>query len=180
MHGDNPVHSSLAMYKYALSGCEGELLLVLLVRTLVVRDAEVLGSAFEVPDPRAGLFDQVLVVCDEKDRPFVLLNRLVERVDALEVKVIGRLVEHEDVRLLQHQLAEEQARSLSSGEGVGLLHALFAAEEHLSEDAANVFLRGLRVELVEPIGRGHAELDGALVVLGEVAYLSLVTPLDGA
>ena len=60
------------------------------------------------------------------------------------------------------------------------LHALFAAEEHAAEDAADVFLGGVLVELVEPVVDGHAHLDGAGEVLGEVADLRLVSPLDGA
>ena len=146
----------------------------------MVGDAEVGGAAFEVPDAGAGLFDEVLVVGDEEDGAFVLLDGLVEGVDALEVEVIGGFVEDEDVGLLQHDLAEEQAGGFASGEGVGLLEAFFAAEEHLAEDAADVFLGGLGIELVEPVAGGHAELDGALVVLREVADLDLVAPLDGA
>ena len=146
----------------------------------MVGDVEVGGAAFEVPDAGAGLFDEVLVVGDEEDGAFVLLDGLVEGVDAFEVEVVGGLVEDEDVGLLQHDLAEEQAGGFASGEGVGLLEALFALEEHLAEDAADVFLGGLGVELVEPVGGGHAELDGALVVLGEVADGDFVAPLDGA
>ena len=157
-----------------------KLLLVLLVGALVVGDVEVVGAAFEVPDAGAGLFDQVLVVGDEEDGAFVLLDGLVERVDALEVEVVGGLVEDEDVGLLQHDLAEEQAGGFASGERVGLLEALFAAEEHLAEDAADVFLGGLRVEGVQPLGDRRALGDGAGVVLGEVADLRLVAPLDGA
>ena len=41
-------------------------------------------------------------------------------------------------------------------------------------------LVALRVELVQPVGGGHAELDGALVVLREVADGDLVAPLHGA
>jgi hypothetical protein len=45
------------------------------------------------------------------------------------------------------------------------LHALFAAEEHLAEDAADVFLGGVLVELVQPVVDGHARLDGGDEVL---------------
>ena len=146
----------------------------------MVGDVEVGGAAFEVPDAGAGFFDQVLVVGDEEDGAFVLLDGLVEGVDALEVEVVRGFVEDEDVGLLQHDLAEEQTGGFASGECVGLLEAFFAVEEHLAEDAADVFLGGLRVELVEPVAGRHAELDGALVVLGEVADLDLVAPFDGA
>ena len=87
---------------------------------------------------------QVFVVGDEEDGAFVLLDGLVEGVDGFEVEVVGGFVEDEDVGLLQHDLAEEQPGGFASGERVGLLQALFALEEHLAEDAADVFLGGSR------------------------------------
>ena len=66
----------------------------------MIGDVEVVGATLEVPDAGAGLFDQVLVVGDEEDGSFVLLNGLVESVDALKVKVVGGLVEDEDIGLL--------------------------------------------------------------------------------
>ena len=50
------------------------MLLVFLVGALVVGDVEVGGAAFEVPDAGAGFFDEVLVVGDEEDGAFVLLD----------------------------------------------------------------------------------------------------------
>ncbi len=94
--------------------------------------------------------------------------------------MVGGFVEDEDVGLLQHDLAEEESGGLTTGEGFGFFHAFFAAEEHLSEDATDVFLGGLGVEGVEPLGDGGAVGDGAGVVLGEVADLGFVAPLDGA
>src|ERR1035441_2851113 len=45
----------------------------------------------------------------------------VKGVDRFEVEMVRRLVEHEDVRLLQHQLAENQPRRLAAREHVGPL-----------------------------------------------------------
>ena len=156
------------------------MLLVFLVRAFVVGDAEVGGAAFEVPDSGAGLLDEVFVVGDEEDCAFVFLNGLVEGVDALEVEVVGGFVEDEDVRLLQHDFAEEQAGGFASAEGFGLFETFFAAEEHLAEGAADVFLGGFGIEGVEPLGCSGAFGDGRGVVLGEVADLDLVAPLYGA
>ena len=44
----------------------------------------------------------------------------------------ARLIQHKDVGLLQHQLAEQQPRSLATGKRFGLLVAFFAAEQHLA------------------------------------------------
>ena len=158
----------------------GHLELVLGVGALEVFDAEGGWAALEVPDAGGDLVDEVEVVGDEEDGAFVLLQREVEGVDGFEVEMVGRLVEDEDVGLLQHELAEEQAGGFAAGERVGHLHALFAAEEHLAEDAADVFLGGILVELVQPVVDGASHLDGGDEVLREVADLRSVAPLDGA
>ena len=70
--------------------------------------------SFEVPYARGHFIDQVFIVGDEENRPLITLQSNVERVDGLEIKVIRRLVEYEDVRLLQHEFAEEQAAGLAA------------------------------------------------------------------
>src|SRR6185437_4605275 len=115
-----------------------------------------------------------------QDCSLVALQRDVERVDGFQIEVIRRLVEDEDVGFLHHELAEDEARRLSAGKSGGWLETFFAAEEHLAEDAANVFLDGLGVELVQPVSYVGSLLDDAGVVLREVADLSFVSPLDAA
>ena len=66
------------------------------------------GAMFEVPDARTDLFHQVVIVRDQQHRALVFLQGHVKRVDRFQIEVIRRLVEDQDVRLLQHQLAEEQ------------------------------------------------------------------------
>ena len=78
--------------------------------------------------------------------PSYFCRAWLRALTGFQVQVVGGLVHDQDVGLLQHELAEEQPGGLAAGERVGLLHALFAAEEHLAEDAADVFLGGLGVE----------------------------------
>ena len=72
-------------------------------------------SDLEMPDARGHFVDHVVVVGDEQDRAVVFLQRDIQRVDGLEVEVIGGLVEHQEIRLLQHQAAENQARGFAAG-----------------------------------------------------------------
>ena len=111
--------------------------------------------------------------------PSYFWMRLVERVDGFEVEVVGGFVEDEDVGLLQHDLAEEQACGFASRESVGLLMP--------SSPLKSIWPRMPRMSSLGPAGRtdgasrrGHAELDGALVVLREVSDGDFVAPLDGA
>ena len=100
-------------------------------------------SGVEVPEAGGDFVDQVVVVGDQQHRAFVALEGDVEGVDGFEVEVVGGLVEDEDVGLGEDELAEDEARLFAAAERLGLLVAFFAAEEHLAEDAANLFDVGL-------------------------------------
>ena len=91
--------------------------------------------------------------------------------------MVRRLVEHEDVRFLQHEFAEEQPRRLTTRKSLSLLQTLFAAEEHLAENPRMSSFAAFGSKLcshsaaVVPFGME------ASVVLREVADLRLVSPL---
>jgi hypothetical protein len=82
----------------------------LFVGALEIDDPAVL----EVPHAGADFFEQVFVVGDQQHRAVVFLKRDVERVDRLEVEVIGRFVQDEHVWLEQHQTAEQQTCRLAA------------------------------------------------------------------
>ena len=96
-----------------------ERLLLRVCQILLVRAFEVLDlPALEMPDARGDFVDDVVVVGYQQDRAFIFLQGDVERVDGFQVQVIGRLVEHQEIRLLQHQAAEDQPRGLAAGKRV--------------------------------------------------------------
>ena len=72
------------------------------------------AAGVEVPDACGDFVDDVVVVGDEEHGAVIFLQREIEGVDGFEVQVIGGLVEHEHVGLLQHQAAENQARGFAS------------------------------------------------------------------
>ena len=105
--------------------------LILFVRAFEIFDSLII----EVPDSGRDLFKQVVIVSHEDERAVILLQRDVKGVDGFEVEVVRRLVEHQHVRLLQHELAEEKARRLASGKGFRRLGALIPQEQHLAEQS---------------------------------------------
>ena len=109
-----------------------------------------------------------------------LLQRDVERVDRFEIEVVGRLVEHEHVRLLQHDAAEEQPRGLAARQRVGRLQAFFAAEQHLAEQAVDVLRAASGSNWCSHSTAVMPLLDRAGVVLREVADRDLVAPAHRA
>src|SRR5258708_906047 len=116
-------------------------------------------GALEVPYSGRDFIYQILVMRDQQYCSGIALQRNVEGVDRFEIQMVGRLVEHEQVRLLQHQFAKEQPRRFSAGEDVGTFVGIVAREQHLAEYAANLFSRSGRIPLMEPLQNLDAGLD---------------------
>ena len=72
------------------------------------------------------------------------------------------------------------SREAAARERLGRLEAFFAAEEHLAEEAVDVLLGGIGIELVQPVHSRQTFLDRTRVVLREVADRHLVSPPDRA
>ena len=87
----------------------------------------------DLEDPRRERRDEGAIVRDEDDRTVERLHSVHERLDRLEIEVVRRLVEHEHVRVLDHQLGEHDARGFSTGERRDLLLDVLAREEHAPE-----------------------------------------------
>ena len=68
------------------------------------------------PQPVGDQLDQVRVVADEDHRAAVLGQRLDQRLAALDVEVVGRLVEDEQVRRVERREQQAQPRLLPARE----------------------------------------------------------------
>src|ERR1039457_6863944 len=95
----------------------------------------------EVPDAGSHFVDQVVIVGDQQHRALVLLEREVEGVDGLQIEVIGGFVEHQEIGLLEHQAAEDEAGGFAAGERASGFERVVATEKHLAEKPAKFLLR---------------------------------------
>ena len=100
------------------------------------------------PDTRGRFFQQIVIVRDQEQRTRIFLQRDVESVDGFEIEVVGGLIEQQDIGLLQHKPAKDQASCFSARKRRGRLETLIALEKHLSEQAAQLFISRLRIELL--------------------------------
>ena len=73
-------------------------------------------TAVELKNPLAYIVKEVTVVRNGDYRSLVLLQVLLQPVDALGVEVVGRLVEEEHVGLLKEQTAQCHTAALTTRE----------------------------------------------------------------
>ena len=79
-----------------------------------------LARAVEAEGDGDGSVEEVAVVADDEDGAVIVGDHLLEQVEGLEVEVVGRLVEDEQVRAAGEFAGEEQARPLAPGQGSDL------------------------------------------------------------
>ena len=123
------------------------------------------AAAVELEDPLRDVVEEVAVVGDRDDGARVLLEEALEPVDRLGVEVVGRLVEEEQVGVLEEQPAERHATLLAAGQGrdVGVVGRA-AQGVHRDVDVA-LEVPGVRgVDLV--LERGLLGADGLVVGVG--------------
>ena len=89
--------------------------LLLQVRRVVAL-VRVGAAAVEFEDPLGDVVQEVPVVGDGQDRARVGGQVLLEPLHALGVEVVGRLVEQQQVRLGQQQLAQRHPAALTAGQ----------------------------------------------------------------
>ena len=135
------------------------------------------AAVLERERPVGDRVEQRAVVRDEQDRAGERLERLLERLAALEVEVVRRLVEDEEVRAGRDDDREREPAPLAAGErGDGPLVHVPAGEEELAEQR-------LRLAAGEP-GRARGGVEHAAaarqldLVLREVRGLDAVAEPD--
>ena len=78
---------------------------------------------------------------DEDDRPLELQQRVLERLAALDVEVVGRLVEDQDVGAGGDQDRQREPPLLAAGDVAELLLGVGAGEEEAAEQVARLLAR---------------------------------------
>ena len=135
----------------------------------------------DLDDARRQLADEPAIVGHEDQRAVVGLEGAHQRLDGLEVEVVGGLVEQQDVGLLDHLPREDQPRGLAAREGLELLAGLVLREEDRRQVPLHEADGLARTDGGEPRLDGLAVLpELRLLVLRDVAGMGLVAPLDGA
>ena len=134
---------------------------VVVVAARVDADAAVV----EVGHVRAHRVQEVAVVRDDDDRALALVEHVLQPADRVDVEVVGRLVEQQDVRVRKQRLREQDPQLPPRGDGAHRAAVLLLGDAEAEEERARARLRVVSAVL----GELRLEVGGLhVVVLGGV------------
>ena len=107
------------------------------------------------PDVIAEGSDEVLVVRNHEEATLETEQRLDERGDGVDIKMVGRLVQKQQMGAGVGDPREGEAGLLTSGEGVDGLEGLVAAEAEAADVRAELLLLRAGVLGLHELERGH-------------------------
>ena len=81
------------------------------------------------------------IVRDEDERPLVLLQRVDQRVDAADIEMRRRLIHEQEIRRIEQQLHQREARLFAAAQDGHRLEDIVAAKEERAEHGARGLLR---------------------------------------
>ena len=150
-----------------LGGALGaQLLEVVLALAQVARVVAGVGHEALVLERRdvahAGVHERA-VVADEEDGPVVGGEERLEPLDALEVEVVGRLVEEQQVGVAQQQLRQGDAHLPAARELLGRLVEVLHGKAQAAQDLAGAGLKPVAAQALEAVLRATIAVEKSLV-----------------
>ena len=171
--GAGPVAACSAIGGFAACAAFGEHKPSVLVEIAVERRSLAVGHQHQAIG--AGL-DQMTVVRHQDHGARIGIDRCDERGAAIDIEMIGRLVEHEEMRPRQRGEAQQQSRLFSTGEFARRRIGEGLRKTHRSGARAHLGLRGIRHEPAQvPIGAVSC-VQFVELMLGEIADLQSWRP----
>ena len=158
-----------------------DLLLVLLVYILllarhhlgvfipevVVADIHLDLAEVDVADVRTDLVEEVTVVADDDDRIREIQQEVFQPADGLDIQIVRRFVQQQDVRISKQRLRQQHLDLLAA---VQLAHQLMLKVEADAQTRENRFRVALGAPAVQ-LGELALQLAGALAVrVGEILF----------
>ena len=111
------------------------------------------AAVVELEDPAGDVVEEVAVVGDDQDRARIIAQMALQPIHALGVEMVGRLVEQQQLGLIEQQPAKRDAAAFAAGElgHVGVVRRA-AQRIHRQVDLAVEVPQILGVDLVLQLG----------------------------
>ncbi len=107
-------------------------------------------------------------MADDQDRAFIVGDHFLQQVERLQVEVVGRLVEHQQVRLARKLPRQQQARPLAARQRPDRRFGQLGREQEFLQIALDVLLRAANVD---PVAAFRKHVANALGRLHQLALL---------
>ncbi len=118
------------------------------------------------------------VVRHDDQCAFKINQRFGERLAHVEIQVVGRFIEQQQIWTLPDDQRQYQARFLAAGETLRLFRYFVALETEAAEIVAQLLLQFLRRQTRHMLQRGFIGAQELQLVLGEVAELNAFGEAD--
>ena len=126
--------------------------------------------------PVGGRLDQMPVVADQDDRAVVFHQCVDQRFAAIDVEMVGRLVEDQDVRAMEGRQCQQQPRFLTARKLAARRIRLGGAETERAELGPPLRFRRLRHQLHHVIVGRRIRLQVVELMLREIADVDFLRP----
>ena len=127
----------------------------------VIAGKESGGSIFDLDDLGDSPVKEISVMGHDKYGAPIVGQIVFQPADTAQIKMVGRLVEHDHIRALQQKARQGDAGLLAAGEGRDLFVELAVLKAQAAEDTGDLSFIGIAVqhlEAVQEIGVGLDEL----------------------
>ena len=117
------------------------------------------GGIFDLDDLCDRPVQEIAVMGDDEDSAAVIGEVGLQPADAAKVQMVGRLIEHDHVRLSEKEPGESHPGLLAAGESGDLFVKLIIPESQASEDSDDFSLVGIAVHHLKPVEQAGIGLD---------------------
>ena len=121
-----------------------------------------------------GGFEQATVVRDDNQRALKTLQCERECVAHVQIEMVGRFVQQQQIRLLPHNHCQRQPRLFAAGKRFGFLQGGIADKVEAAEEVADFLFAHVGAEFLDVPQRTLVGTQGVELVLGEITDIELV------
>ena len=114
--------------------------------------------AFRHHDARRHAVEEIAVVTDDQRGPRVVREQFLQQVQRFEIKVVRRLVQHQQIRRRRHRLRQHQTAALAAREHANRRAHLLGREQKFPHIAAHMPRDAIdRDRIAAPVGQERGE-----------------------
>ncbi len=125
-------------------------------------------AAVQPQRQRDSAVEEIAIVADDQHGTFIIRDHFLQQVECLEIEIVGRLVEHQQVRCLGEFARQQQPAALATRQHAHLRIDDCRIEQEILEIALDVLAHPAHVDPVAPLGQ---HLPDALVGRHHAALL---------